>query len=200
MRARAEPSRARPVTSTGSCRRSPIRETRPPPSPSDPCTATDRTPTASPSTPRRAPPSTGASNQTWWRPGECITSAATGQLIAGVPPLAPAADDPPQVARYIEDSGTSMSAAHVSGAIAAFLSVRTRIHRPTGIGQKAVLRLRDRPGTPRVLPGCRPDRPDAGPVQYLVRGEDDHDRYQRIGLLRGRFQRRRHTQHRQRRR
>jgi subtilisin family serine protease len=57
-------------------------------------------------------------------PGECITSAATGQLIAGVPPLAPAAGDPPQVARYIEDSGTSMSAAHVSGAVAAFLSVR----------------------------------------------------------------------------
>ncbi len=58
-------------------------------------------------------------------PGECITSAGTGQLIAGVPPLAPAAGDPPQVARYIEDSGTSMSAAHVSGAVAAFLSVRT---------------------------------------------------------------------------
>ena len=55
-------------------------------------------------------------------PGESITSAATGQLI--VPPLAPAANDPPQVARYVEDSGTSMSAAHVSGAIAAFLSAR----------------------------------------------------------------------------
>jgi subtilisin family serine protease len=57
-------------------------------------------------------------------PGESITSAATGQL-AGVPPLAPAPDDPPRVARYIEDSGTSMSAAHVSGAIAAYLSART---------------------------------------------------------------------------
>jgi subtilisin family serine protease len=57
-------------------------------------------------------------------PGEGITSAATG-LMAGVPPLAPAADDPAQVARYIEDSGTSMSAAHVSGAIAAFLSARS---------------------------------------------------------------------------
>lgn len=57
-------------------------------------------------------------------PGECITSAGTGQLIAGVPPLAPAAGDPSQVARYIQDSGTSMSAAHVSGAIAGFLSVR----------------------------------------------------------------------------
>ena len=58
-------------------------------------------------------------------PGECITSAATGQMIAGVPALAPAANDPARVARYIEDTGTSMSAAHVSGAIAAFLSART---------------------------------------------------------------------------
>src|SRR4029077_18408424 len=71
-------------------------------------------------------------------PGESITSAATGQLI--VPPLAPAATAPPRVrapppgpppatpppqgARYVEDSGTSMSAAHVSGAIAAPLSAR----------------------------------------------------------------------------
>lgn len=58
-------------------------------------------------------------------PGEAITSAATGQMIAGVPPLAPAADDPPRLARYCEDTGTSMSAAHVSGAVAAFLSART---------------------------------------------------------------------------
>ena len=68
-------------------------------------------------------------------PGECITSAATGQLIAGVPPLAPAADDPSQVARYIEDSGTSMSAAHVSGAIAAFLSARSEY-----IGQPGLIK------------------------------------------------------------
>jgi subtilisin family serine protease len=58
-------------------------------------------------------------------PGERITSAATGGLVAGVPPLMPAPDDPPKLARYREDSGTSMSAAHVSGAIAAFLSART---------------------------------------------------------------------------
>jgi subtilisin family serine protease len=58
-------------------------------------------------------------------PGECITSAATGQMIAGIPPLEPAAGDPPRMARYVEDTGTSMSAAHVSGAIAAFLSART---------------------------------------------------------------------------
>jgi subtilisin family serine protease len=57
-------------------------------------------------------------------PGERITSAATGDLVAGVPPLAPGAGDPSRVARYCEDSGTSMSAAHVSGAVAAFLSTR----------------------------------------------------------------------------
>jgi subtilisin family serine protease len=58
-------------------------------------------------------------------PGERITSAATGGLVDGVLPLMPAAGDPPKLARYREDSGTSMSAAHVSGAIAAFLSART---------------------------------------------------------------------------
>jgi subtilisin family serine protease len=58
-------------------------------------------------------------------PGERITSAATGELVAGVEPLEPSPSDPPHVARYREDSGTSMSAAHVSGVIAAFLAVRT---------------------------------------------------------------------------
>jgi subtilisin family serine protease len=67
-------------------------------------------------------------------PGESITSAATG-LMAGVPPLAPAAGDPAHVARYIEDSGTSMAAAHVSGAIADFLSARNEF-----IGQPALVK------------------------------------------------------------
>ena len=109
--------------STGSCRQSPIPETRPPSSPSDRCIATDRTPTVSRSTPRRGPTLDGRPKPDLVAPGEGITSAATG-LMAGVPPLAPVADDPAQVARYIEDSGTSMAAAHVSGAIAAFLSAR----------------------------------------------------------------------------
>jgi hypothetical protein len=68
-------------------------------------------------------------------PGERITSAATGQLAVGVPPLAAQPTDPPDVARYIEDSGTSMAAAHVSGAIAAFLSSRTEY-----IGQPQVVK------------------------------------------------------------
>jgi subtilisin family serine protease len=54
-------------------------------------------------------------------PGERITSAATGALINGIVPLQ---SNNPDIARYVEDSGTSMAAPHVSGAIAAFLSVR----------------------------------------------------------------------------
>lgn len=57
-------------------------------------------------------------------PGEGITSAATGKLAAGVAPLQPRPGDPPDVACYVDDSGTSMAAAHVSGAVAAFLSAR----------------------------------------------------------------------------
>lgn len=58
-------------------------------------------------------------------PGERITSAATGRFVDEVPPLAPDAKEPANLARYVEHSGTSMSAAHVSGMIAAFLSART---------------------------------------------------------------------------
>jgi subtilisin family serine protease len=57
-------------------------------------------------------------------PGERITSAATGRMSEGVPPFQPAPNDPPNVGNYIEDSGTSMAAAHVSGVIAALLSAR----------------------------------------------------------------------------
>src|SRR6266540_550943 len=56
-------------------------------------------------------------------PGERITSCAAGGSLAAVFPDAPP-PDPQRVAVYVEDNGTSMAAPHVSGAIAAFLSVR----------------------------------------------------------------------------
>jgi subtilisin family serine protease len=54
-------------------------------------------------------------------PGERITSCATGKKLAelGIP-----AGTPADVAHYVDDSGTSMAAPHVSGAIAGFLSIR----------------------------------------------------------------------------
>jgi hypothetical protein len=51
-------------------------------------------------------------------PGERITSAATGEMRAGIPPLSGK-----DTVAYVEATGTSMAAPHVSGAIAAFLSV-----------------------------------------------------------------------------
>jgi subtilisin family serine protease len=50
-------------------------------------------------------------------PGEKILSCATGTLLNNMPPEE-------QRSNYVEDSGTSMAAPHVSGAIAAFLSIR----------------------------------------------------------------------------
>jgi subtilisin family serine protease len=60
-------------------------------------------------------------------PGERITSAATGRLRDKVPILHDpdeATSSEQHVAYYVEESGTSMAAPHVSGAIAAFLSIR----------------------------------------------------------------------------
>jgi len=56
-------------------------------------------------------------------PGERITSAAAGKALASAFPdgQAPA---PTRTAVYVEDSGTSMAAPHVSGAVADFLSIR----------------------------------------------------------------------------
>jgi hypothetical protein len=64
--------------------------------------------------------------------GERITSAATGAMVASVPVLTP--NSRGALARYRGDSGTSMSAAHVSGVLAAFLSAR-----PEFIGQPQLL-------------------------------------------------------------
>ena len=53
-------------------------------------------------------------------PGERITSCAAGEKLRAVIGDA----DPGATAVYVEDSGTSMAAPHVSGIIAAFLSAR----------------------------------------------------------------------------
>jgi subtilisin family serine protease len=50
-------------------------------------------------------------------PGEKIVSCATGKGCEGI-------DAGPDAAVYVEQSGTSQAAPHVSGAVAAFLSIR----------------------------------------------------------------------------
>ena len=53
-------------------------------------------------------------------PGERITSCAAGKKLRDVRKE----PDAPDTAYYVDDSGTSMAAPHVAGAIAAFLSIR----------------------------------------------------------------------------
>jgi serine protease AprX len=67
-------------------------------------------------------------------PGERITSCAAGRQVALIESgFADAIDGRPL---YIDDSGTSMAAPHVSGAIAAFLSIRGEfIGRPADVKQ-----------------------------------------------------------------
>jgi subtilisin family serine protease len=54
-------------------------------------------------------------------PGERITSCAAGTFLDKMAPLRVGK---PASACYIDNSGTSMAAPHVSGALAAFLSIR----------------------------------------------------------------------------
>jgi subtilisin family serine protease len=65
-------------------------------------------------------------------PGERITSAAASHQAVGIEPLDAGTDG---LARYIEMDGTSMAAAHVSGAAAAFLSAR-----PEFVGQPELVK------------------------------------------------------------
>jgi len=56
-------------------------------------------------------------------PGERITSAAAGKALASAFP-GEQPPEPDKAAVYVEDSGTSMAAPHVSAAVACFLSIR----------------------------------------------------------------------------
>mgnify|MGYP000479319354 CR=1 FL=1 len=73
-------------------------------------------------------------------PGEKILSCDSSRSVGNATDAAPST-----VARYREDSGTSMAAPHVSGAIAAFLSIRREF-----IGQAEVVR--------RILQAISPKR------------------------------------------
>jgi serine protease AprX len=66
-------------------------------------------------------------------PGERITSCAAGQKLAALPVTKPSRRRR-RAAAYLDDSGTSMAAPHVSGAVAAFLSIRREfIGRPDDV-------------------------------------------------------------------
>ncbi|WP_321473274.1 S8 family peptidase [uncultured Paludibaculum sp.] len=65
-------------------------------------------------------------------PGEKIQSCATGKLLTQTGFAMPPGDQP---RAYLENSGTSMAAPHVSGAVAAFLSIRREF-----IGQPTVVK------------------------------------------------------------
>jgi subtilisin family serine protease len=65
-------------------------------------------------------------------PGERITSCAAGKKLATL--SLPKAKRGKRQAAYLDDSGTSMAAPHVSGAVAAFLSIRREfIGRPDDV-------------------------------------------------------------------
>ena len=68
----------------------------------------------------KGPTGDGRSKPDLVAPGERILSCATGRTLADIR----AKPDISGPVHYVEDSGTSMAAAHVSGVIAAFLSIR----------------------------------------------------------------------------
>jgi serine protease AprX len=68
-------------------------------------------------------------------PGERITSAAAGKALASAFP-GEQPPDPDKAVVYVEDSGTSMAAPHVSGVVASFLSIRREfLGRPEEVKQ-----------------------------------------------------------------
>ena len=67
-------------------------------------------------------------------PGERVVSCATGRMLPPPPPGRPGGAR--VVAEYVDSSGTSMAAPHVSGVVAAFLSIRREyIGQPEAVKQ-----------------------------------------------------------------
>ena len=85
-------------------------------------------------------------------PGERITSCAAGKALASAFPDGKA-PPPAKMAVYVEDSGTSMAAPHVSGAVANLLSIRREfIGRPDEV-KKVFLESATSLGRERYLQG-----------------------------------------------
>ena len=72
----------------------------------------------------KGPTGDGRSKPDLVAPGERITSCAAGKKLTRMKQQCMADWTQTRIAAYIDDSGTSMAAPHVSGAIAAFLSIR----------------------------------------------------------------------------
>lgn len=80
----------------------------------------------------KGPTGDGRSKPDILAPGESITSCATGEFLSAAAKNLSV----PRNLVYVEQSGTSMAAPHVSGAIAAFLSIRQEyIGRPDDVKQ-----------------------------------------------------------------
>ena len=100
-------------------------------------------------------------------PGERIMSCGAGKLLDK--PLdkflrkqSDGEQPPPDRSKlYVEESGTSMAAPHVSGAIASFLSIRREFIGEPERGQADLHLDSNRPETRSPIPGIRLDRPDA---------------------------------------
>ena len=104
----------------------------------------------------KGPTSDGRLKPDLLAPGERITSCAAGRKLTQAKLLfdAEIAPSSHEVAYYVDDSGTSMAAPHVSGAIAAFLSIRREfLNRPEEI-KRIFLDSATSLGRERYFEGC----------------------------------------------
>ena len=97
-------------------------------------------------------------------PGERITSAAAGAMREAVE-LAPGQE---KAAVYVEETGTSMAAPHVSGVVAAFLSVRREFIGRPDVVKDIFTESATSLGRDPYLRGTRARRPDARTASRLT--------------------------------